>query len=365
MVHITNKQKYVETGVLGIPTIHDCDGRLSRADWDGIVRKDAESAKDVEAQRAEERRRVQLEQAAFLQKQIEEKKVAQQRERQLNRELGSTLIAEDMDTLQTIESRERFLRSIHKGYLNRCHEVSVASTNIRALTPRKDVLQNGSNVMPFLKPSEEQRKQYETSIRRERSDALVKHRQESGEQSAAGVKQQRWAEQSSEYARELSEIQRQEARRLDEENRKRELADLRAARAEAVAQPQCKSPRVLPPSPRREQTVQYVDRRTYQVALRHGLEEQLAAQSLIQQQKAREKEADKLRMESLAKFLEASKKKDLEEKSQKQAAYREALLTQQRNRRPEEKGFLPEVAVNPFRGTLSPRRAVQQVSSSR
>jgi hypothetical protein len=368
MVHPSYKQGHVTTGSLGIPNVNDCNGQLSRKQWDSIVRNDAVAALEEEKARQEERRKRQSEQAAYLQQQINLKLSSRQNERQSAIAEESTSLQREQRSQSEQQNRDRQFLSSYRQYLDRCQlfsEANSATPSNVGYSPRKQPLQAGAGLMPFVEPSEKLRQHIDDIARATKTSDCRKLEEQGRSHSPREMVHERWRTQQQHYEDEVGEIERRNQNRQRHADRLREKAEQRAARAAAVA-PSPRQQVELTMSPPREGVAtaspRIPTRRELQDALRLSLEGQLAEKRRRQEEDfANARKADIAAMKTLNDTINSTRLMQKKQKEDKQTSYRTSLEDQlhqeHRSGVRQERGFLPEVAVKPFRQSLiSPRR---------
>lgn len=363
MVHASYKQGHVTTGTLGIPNVNDCDGQISRAQWDMIVRNDAVAARDEERSRQDERRKRQAEQAAYLQYQVDMKLNSQRAERINAIAEESTSLERTQRTCRERQRQDHEFLMTYRQYLDRCQQYSDANRSTASssvgFSPRKQPLQAGAGLMPFVEPAELRRQQIDAAARTSKTFEARKVAEDQRSHSPREMFNERWKVQQGEYQDEMGEIERRERMRQGDMDRRREQAERRALRATAVAPSPRQQVEELSVSPAHGQSAsssQIPTRRELQASLRQSLEAQLAEKRRLQDEEfQRTRDKDRAAMKTLNDTIHSTRQKEKKQKEESQLSYRCSLETQlQAHGGREERGFLPEVAVKPFRRQYAP-----------
>lgn len=364
MVHTaTNRQGHVATGVFGIPSLNDCSGTITRPQYEEIVRRDAIEAQHAEARRQEEKRQRQQETARLLQEQINAKKNRLEMEKRQDWAEETRLLQDNRAAMESQQAGEHALRTTYRDYLKHCHEFSKVSQGLLTLDTqdkqvKQEPLHHGTNLMPFVGPAQEQRQMLEQSSKTEQMSRRKKDEERERSTSPRDVIQDKWKFERDMLTHEVEELERQAARRAQVQHKRQNTIEYRAARAIAVQPPRQATPRASPrtssnlfsASPRQATAPLCLSRREVQGKLRVALEEQLEEKRRTHEESARrEREEGQKAMRCVADMIVSSRKRESEEKEIRQLAYRRDLEKQAAAHPDTRAGFLPEVAVKPFR----------------
>eukprot|EP00455_Lapot_gusevi_P014869 TRINITY_DN17490_c0_g1_i1.p1 TRINITY_DN17490_c0_g1~~TRINITY_DN17490_c0_g1_i1.p1 ORF type:complete len:346 (+),score=25.09 TRINITY_DN17490_c0_g1_i1:133-1038(+) len=294
---------------------------------------------------------------------------SRQNERQSAIAEESTSLQREQRSQSEQQNRDRQFLSSYRQYLDRCQmfsEANSATPSNVGYSPRKVPLQSGAGLMPFVGPSEARRQHIDDVARATKTNDCRKLEEQVRSHSPRDIVNERWRTQQAHYEGEVGEIERRDQNRREQTDRLREKAERRAARAAAVAPSPRQQVEELTLSPPRAGVAtaspRIPTRRELQDALRHSLEDQLTEKRRRQEEDfANARKADIAAMKTLNDTINSTRLLQKKQKEDKQNSYRVSLEDQlhqvHHSGVRQERGFLPEVAVKPFRQSLkSPRR---------